>query len=388
MAADVLDAVRELLEGIGEAAEDADRDGRLPDGQVRDLRDTGVFRLLQPRTFGGLEAPPTTFSEVVRTVATACPSTGWLTSVLGVHPWQLALFDPQAQQDVWGDDVDTLLSSSYAPVGRLRPTTDGYQLDGHWRFSSGVEHADWMLLGAMTLDGEGVPVDIVTALVPRSDVRVEQVWDSVGLRATASDDVVIEDAFVPAHRVLRAYELAQLRGPGQELNGGPLYRLPFGALFTHAITAPLLGAAAAGHQAYVGSMRSRVRLSLGGGAFVENPFAQVAVARAASEIDAGVLQTERNLRELLEHAQAGRRPPMELRLRTRRDQVRATERAVEAVDLLFETAGGMSLRRGNPVERAWRDVHAGRMHVANEANPTLALYGRGAFGLEVEEHLL
>jgi 3-hydroxy-9,10-secoandrosta-1,3,5(10)-triene-9,17-dione monooxygenase len=114
----------------------------------------------------------------------------------------------------------------------------------------------------------------------------------------------------------------------------------------------------------------------------------VAVGRAASEIDAGILQTERNLRELLAHTTAGERPPMELRLRTRRDQVRATERAVEAVDLLFETAGGTSLQRGNVIERAWRDVHAGSMHVANEVPRTLALYGRGAFGLPIEDHLI
>lgn len=388
MTAAVLDAVRELVDGIGEHAADADRAGQLPEAQVRSLRDAGVFRLLQPRAHGGLEASPVDFSRVVRTIAEACPSTGWVCSVLGVHPWQLALFPPKAQDDVWGEDPDTLVASSYAPVGRLRPAEDGFRLSGHWRFSSGVEHAGWVLVGAMTLDGDGVPVDLVTVLLPHRDVRIERTWDSVGLRATASEDIVVDDAFVPRHRVLRNYELARLRGPGQEQNDGPLYRLPFGAIFTHAITAPLLGAATACYRAYVGSMRSRVRLSLGGGAFVEDPFAQAAIGRAASEIDAGVLQTERNLRELLDHTEAGDQPPMELRLRTRRDQVRATERAVEAVDLLFETAGGMSLRRGSPVERTWRDVHAGRMHVANEAAPTLALYGRGAFGLEVEEHLV
>jgi 3-hydroxy-9,10-secoandrosta-1,3,5(10)-triene-9,17-dione monooxygenase len=79
---------------------------------------------------------------------------------------------------------------------------------------------------------------------------------------------------------------------------------------------------------------------------------------------------------------------MELRLRTRRDQVRATERALTAVDLLFKTAGGNSLRRGNPIERAWRDVHAGSVHVANDAERTLALYGKGAFGLTVEDNLV
>jgi 3-hydroxy-9,10-secoandrosta-1,3,5(10)-triene-9,17-dione monooxygenase len=384
----ILEAVRDLVADIADRAEEADRTGALPTANIQGLREAGVFRLLQPTAFGGLEGSPLELFRVARTVAEACPSTGWVTAVLGVHPWQLALFPPRAQQEVWGEDPDVLLSSSYAPIGRLRPVDEGYQLTGHWRFSSGVAVADWVLVGAVTLDAQQVPVDVVTVLVPRRDLRVEQVWDSVGLRGTASDDIVVDEAFVPHHRVLRNYELAKLRGPGQELNGGHLYRLPFGAVFTSAITAPLLGAARGAYGSYVSSMRSRVRLSLGGGDFAEDPYAQVAVGRAASEIDAGILQTERNLRELLGHTTAGERPPMELRLRTRRDQVRATERAVEAVDLLFETAGGTSLQRGNVIERAWRDVHAGSMHVANEVPRTLALYGRGAFGLPIEDHLI
>jgi 3-hydroxy-9,10-secoandrosta-1,3,5(10)-triene-9,17-dione monooxygenase len=108
----------------------------------------------------------------------------------------------------------------------------------------------------------------------------------------------------------------------------------------------------------------------------------------ASEIDAAVLQMDRNIGELYQAAAAGEEIPMELRLRTRRDQVRATERSLAAADLLFKTAGGNSLRRGNPIERAWRDVHAGSVHVANDVERTLALYGKGAFGLTVEDNLV
>jgi 3-hydroxy-9,10-secoandrosta-1,3,5(10)-triene-9,17-dione monooxygenase len=388
MSDEILEAVRPLLEGIAERAAEADRSGRIPTESVRELQEAGVFRMLQPTTFGGLERTPNEFYAVVRAISESCCSTGWVTSVVGVHPWQLALFDPRAQQEVWGDDPDVLLSSSYAPIGRLRPVDDGYQLSGHWSFSSGVHHAGWVLVGAMVLSAEDTPVDFMTALVPRRDFRVEEVWDSVGLRGTASDDVVVDDVFVPEHRLLRNYDQTQLRGPGQEINDGPLYRVPFGAVFTHAITAPLLGGALGCYRTYVGRMRSRIRLSLGGGSFAESPYAQVAVGRAASEIDAGILQTDRNMRQLLEHAEAGERPPMELRLRTRRDQVRATERAVQAVDLLFETAGGTSLKRGTTIERSWRDVHAGSMHVANEVERTLAMFGRGAFGLDVEDTLL
>lgn len=388
MGNEVLDAVRALLPAIGERAAAADENRRIPEATIGELAGAGVFRMLQPARYGGLEAHPADFYRVVREISAVCCSTGWVASVLGVHPWQLGLFPRRAQDDVWGEDPDTRISSSYAPVGRLTPVDGGYELTGRWSFSSGCEHAGWALLGALVVGAEGRPVDFLTVLVPRRDYRVEDVWDVVGLRGTASNDILVDAAFVPAHRVLRNYEQAQLRGPGQRVNQGPLYRLPFGTVFTSAITAPVIGAVSGGYASYVSLMKERVRLSLGGGRFAEDPFAQVAIARAASDIDATVLQMDRNLRELYELAEAGKDIPVELRLRARRDQVRGTERAVAAIDLLFKTAGGSSLRRGNPVERAWRDAHAGSVHVANDVERALAMYGRGAFGLTVEDNLV
>ncbi|WP_327248696.1 3-hydroxy-9,10-secoandrosta-1,3,5(10)-triene-9,17-dione monooxygenase oxygenase subunit [Streptomyces sp. NBC_01320] len=388
MGNEVLESVRALLPAIAERAQTTDESRQVPEKTIRELVDAGVFRMLQPRRYGGLEGDPVDFYEVVRAISAVCCSTGWVASVLGVHPWQLALFDRQAQDEVWGEDQDTLVSSAYAPVGRLTPVDGGYRLSGRWSFSSGCGHAGWALLGALVVGAQGRPVDFMTVLVPRCDYRIEDVWDVVGLRGTASNDIVVEPVFVPAHRVIRNYEQAQLKGPGQKVNPGPLYRLPFAAVFTSAITAPVIGAVAGGYDSYISLMKERVRLSLGGGRFVEDPFAQVAIARAASDLDATLLQMDRNLRELSALAAEGREIPVELRLRTRRDQVRGTERAVAAMDLLFKTAGGNSLRRGNPIERAWRDAHAGSVHVANDVERALAMYGRGAFGLTVEDNLV
>ncbi|WP_016910227.1 3-hydroxy-9,10-secoandrosta-1,3,5(10)-triene-9,17-dione monooxygenase oxygenase subunit [Streptomyces xiaopingdaonensis] len=382
-------AVRDLLPAIGERAQETDDGRAVAPGTVRDLAAAGVFRTLQPRRYGGEEGDPVEFFRLVRELAAVCGSTGWVVSVLGVHPWQLGLFEDRAQAEVWGEDADTLVCSAYAPTGRLTPDGGGgYRLSGRWRFSSGCAHASWALLGALVVGSEGHPVDFLTVLVPRSELRVVDVWDVVGLRGTASNDLVVDDAEVPAHRVLSNYRQAQLRGPGQQVNTGPLYRLPFAAVFTHAIASPLLGIVSGCWERYVETMRERTRLSLGGDRFAEDPYAQVSLARAASEIDAGVLQVERNLRELGECAASGREIPLELRLRTRRDQVRATERATYAVDELFRTAGGMSLHRGHPIERAWRDAHAGSVHVANDPERALAMYGQGAFGLSVEDNLV
>ncbi|MGH8967441.1 MAG: 3-hydroxy-9,10-secoandrosta-1,3,5(10)-triene-9,17-dione monooxygenase oxygenase subunit, partial [Actinomycetes bacterium] len=298
------------------------------------------------------------------------------------------LFADEAQREVWGTGPGTLVASSYAPIGRLTPVDGGFEVSGRWSFSSGCAFASWVLLGALVVGAEGRPVDFMTVLVPRDDYEVREVWDSMGLRGTASDDIVVERAFVPSHRAMRNFEQAQLRNPGRKVNTGPLYRMPFGTIFTSTVAAGVIGMAAGCHDLYVARMRDRIRLSLGGGRFVEDEFAQVAVARAASEIDAAVLQTDRNVREIHEYAARAEKIPMELRLRARRDQVRGTERAIEAIDILFKTAGGNSLHRGNPIERAWRDAHAGSVHVANDVEHALSMYGRGTFGLKVEDNLV
>ncbi|MCC5577994.1 flavin-dependent monooxygenase [Microtetraspora sp. AC03309] len=388
MSNEVLESVRALLPYIAGRARSTDENRRVPAESIQELVEAGVFRMLQPRRYGGAESDPVRFYEVVREISGACGSTGWVASVLGVHPWQLGLFAEAAQDEVWGVDPDTLVASSYAPVGRLIPVEGGYELSGRWKFSSGCEHAQWALIGGLIVGAEGRPVDFMTVLVPRSDYVIEDVWDVIGLRGTASNDIVVDGAFVPEYRTMRNYEQAQLRGPGQKVNTGPLYRMPFATVFTSAITGAVVGAVAGCYTSYITAMRDRVRLSLGGGRFAEDQFAQVAVARAASEIDAAILQMDRNVREVYQHAVDGAEIPMELRLRARRDQVRATERVLEAIDILFKTAGGNSLQRGNPIERAWRDAHAGSVHVANDVERALALYGKAEFGLAVEDNMI
>ncbi|MFC4053475.1 3-hydroxy-9,10-secoandrosta-1,3,5(10)-triene-9,17-dione monooxygenase oxygenase subunit [Actinomadura syzygii] len=388
MSNEVLDAVRGLLPGIAERARSVDEKGRIPAETVRDLTAAGVFRMLQPTRHGGTEDDPVAFYEVIRAISGACGSTGWVAAVLGVHSWHLGLFPDEAQSEVWAAGPDTLVASSYAPIGRLTPVDGGFELTGRWSFSSGCEFTSWALLGALVVGAEGRPVDFMTVLVPATDYEIREVWDSMGLRGTASDDIVVERAFVPAHRAMRNFEQAQLRNPGRKVNPGPLYRMPFGTIFTGTVTASVIGMAAGCHDLYVARMRDRIRLSLGGGRFVEDQFAQVAVARAASEIDAAILQTDRNVREIHEYARRDEKIPMELRLRARRDQVRGTERAIEAIDILFKTAGGNSLHRGNVIERAWRDAHAGSVHVANDVEHALSMYGRGVFGLKVEDNLV
>jgi len=377
----VVATVGELLPVLRERAQETEDARVIPAESVKSLEEAGFFRLLQPSRFGGLEADPLTFYTGVRMIATACGSTGWVASVLGVHAWQLALFPLAGQQDVWGADPSTRMSSSYAPTGRAEAVEGGHRLRGRWSFSSGCDHASWVLLGGIVTDADGNPVDFRTFLVPASDYLIEDVWDTVGLRGTGSNDIVVTDAFVPEHRSLGFADVSKCACPGQEANPAPLYRIPFGSIFSYAITTPIIGMATGAYQAHVAYQRDRVSTAYVGQKLAEDPFAQVRIADAAAELDAAWLALERNMTELMRHARAGEPIPMPLRLRIRRDQVRGTGQAISAVDKLFENSGGRALRRGTPIQRCWRDAHAGRAHAINDLERALSMFGRGEFGL-------
>ncbi|MCL2582711.1 MAG: flavin-dependent monooxygenase [Streptosporangiales bacterium] len=379
----VLGAVRDLLPVLRERAQAAEDARVVPAESIAALAEAGHFRLMQPARFGGLEADPVTFYSAVRLIAGACGSTGWVSSVLGIHPWHVGLFPLKAQEEVWGSDPGTRISSSYAPMGKATVTEGGVRLSGRWSFSSGCDHATWVLLGGYVFNDDGQPVDFRTFLLPIADYKIIDVWDTIGLRGSGSNDIVVEDAFVPEYRTLSFIDVNKCKVPGQEANPGPLYRLPYGATFSFSITTPIIGMATGAYEAHVEYQRDRVRASYSGQKAKEDPHSQVRVARAAAEIDASWLALERDMADLYELAQAGEKFPVDLRLRARRDQVLGTERSIAAIDQLFENSGGRALKAGTPLQRFWRDAHAGRVHAINDVERGLTMFGRGEFGLDL-----
>ncbi len=306
---DVVEGIRDLLPVLRDRAQETEDARVVPAESVKSLAETGFFRLLQPASFGGLEADPLTFYTAVRLIASACGSTGWACSVLGVHPWHVGLFPPQVQQEVWGDDPATRISSSYAPTGRALRVEGGHQVSGRWSFSSGCDHATWVLLGQIVTDDDNRPVDFRTFLLPRAEYAIEDVWDTVGLRGTGSNDIVVGDIFVPEYRSLSFMDVSRLVVPGQALNPAPLYRLPYGSVFSYGITAPIIGMATGAYEAHVTYLRERVRVAYAGQKAAQDPFAQVRVAEAAAEIDSAWLALERNMTDLMGYARAGAAHP-------------------------------------------------------------------------------
>ncbi|HRD62797.1 MAG TPA: acyl-CoA dehydrogenase family protein [Nocardioides sp.] len=383
-AASVLGGVRDLLPTFRDRADEAERLRVVPEASIKELEEVGFFRLLQPVRFDGLEADPVTFYTAVRDIASACGSTGWVSSVVGVHPWQVALFADEAQQAVWAEDPNTRLSSSYAPTGKATVTEGGYRLSGKWSFSSGCDHCTWVLLGGLVFNEDGNVVDFKTFLLPRRDYAIVDVWHMIGLSGTGSNDVVVDDVFVPEAFTLSMGETGQCRGPGQAQNTSDLYKLPFHSIFTTTICTPIIGMALGAYGEHVEMQRSRTRAAYLGERASLDPFAAVRIAEASSEIDAAWALTMHNIREEQELVARGEQIPLNLRLKVRRDQVLGTQRAIDAIDSLFEASGGRALAQGTALQRAWRDAHAGRVHAANDPERALQMFGAHEFGHKID----
>ncbi|MER7005893.1 3-hydroxy-9,10-secoandrosta-1,3,5(10)-triene-9,17-dione monooxygenase oxygenase subunit [Dactylosporangium sp. NPDC000555] len=373
---DLLDKTRAMAPILRERAFDAEQARRVPEETIAELRSAGLFRALQPAAYGGLELDPRVFMEAAMIIGSACPSTGWVFSVVGVHNWQVGLMPRQAQEEVWGTDQDVLISSSYTPRGKVEIVDGGYRLSGRWSFSSGSDHCTWVIVGGAATEPDGT-VRRLCFLLPRTDYTVEDVWHVAGLRGTGSNDVVVDNAFVPEHRT-HAFT------SGSETSASPIFALPFGAVFSWGITAPLLGAAQGALDEHIAWTAERTRISKGS-RVAEEPFSQARVAEAAAELDGARLQMMRDLGEMVDLARDGKEIPLELRVRCRLDQVRATQLAASAVDRVFTNSGGRALHERNPIQRAWRDIHAGSLHNSNVAEPILMAYGAMRFGLSVAD---
>lgn len=384
---EVLERVRALLPAIRERADDAEQLRVLPQQTLVDLEQAGFFRLLQPQQWGGYESDPVTYYTAVRDLASACGATGWTAGIVGVHNWHLAQFDQQAQEDVWGGDPNVRISSSYAPMGTGEVVDGGYKVNGTWAWSSGSAHADWVVVGGPVIK-DGRAVDFVSYLIPRADYRIDDVWHVVGLKGTGSNNIVVEDAFVPAHRALSFKRMTDHTAPGLEQNTGALYRMPWGTIHPTVITTPIVGMAYGVYEAHVAHQGKRVRAAYAGEKATDDPFAKVRVAEAASDIDAAWRQLSGNLAEEYETVLAGEQVPMTVRLTARRDQVRATARAIAAIDRLFESSGATALQSGTTIQRLWRDAHAGRVHAANDAERAYVMYGGAEFGLPINDSMV
>lgn len=370
----LLDRTRALLPLIRAHADGNDARRDVAPEVIAALKDAGLYKLFQSAAWGGYEADPRTFYEVQNLIAEACASTGWVFGVHSVQAFLLSTMDRQAQADVWGDDPDTLMSSSFQPVGKVRAVDGGYRLSGRWTFSSGSSHAQWALLGALVPPAqEGQPPHMRLFLVPRADYRIIDTWHTIGLKGTGSNDIEVEDAFVPAYRthaptpgILPTVTATQL---------SPLYRLPWLYVFTSTVSNLSIGMARAALAAFLDIERVRVS-SLTGKAGKDDPAVHGAIARLGAEIDAVDTMYKRHLERMMGHINRGEDMPLADGLMQRTQLTSVVRRLAALVDEMMQLLGGRGIRLDSPLTRVWLDFCAARAHPGNDPGMIAPVYGK------------
>ncbi len=378
-------AIRALLPGLRARAAEAERRRQVPEENVAALREAGLFRTVQPRAFGGLQQEFDVLAALVMEVAGACPSTGWACGLLAAHQWLVANFPEAAQRDVWGNTPDAIACASYAPTGTLAPAEGGFILSGRWAFASGCDAADWAICSVLVPSGGEAPPVLSFLLVPRADFTIDDTWHAAGLAGTGSRTVVVQGAFVPAHRVLRVRDTATGGSPGAAFHAAPLYAMPMLCNIPSCLAATAVGAAQGALDSYLemtGARVTRGAVAGGGHRMAEFPTIQLRVAEAAASVDAAREILLRDLRTRSASARSGEAIAVEERIASRRGQSFATTLALRAAEALNASTGGQGLDLANPVQRAWRDVNAVGRHISLNWDAVGSMYGQMALGLE------
>jgi resorcinol 4-hydroxylase (FADH2) len=242
-----------------------------------------------------------------------------------------------------------------------------------------------VLGGMMPPAAEGLPAKPAFFLVPRGDVRLDDNWFTMGLAGTGSKNTVATDVFVPQHRVVPVADLLAGTTPGAKVHDNPLYRQSMLSALPFALVAPLLGMADGALADFLDM--AKVRTTRGAVAGGNNRMAEFAtiqtrVAEATGSIDAARLTIYQALDKALAAAAAGEQANLDLRLRNRLAQAFCARLLVQAVDALFQAAGGQGIFTSKPIQRAWRDIHAGAVHVSMNWDAVSTMYGQYALGLD------
>jgi 3-hydroxy-9,10-secoandrosta-1,3,5(10)-triene-9,17-dione monooxygenase len=376
---------RALIPQLRERASKTEELRRLPPETERDLHDAGLFRIVQPKRVGGSELDYVALVDCADALGQGDASVAWNFANLASHHWMLGMFDPRAQDAVWGKDANALIASSFVfPAGRARKVDGGYVLSGHWPFSSGVESCEWnMLAGVVAFEDEADGIEYRIFLLNKNDYKINDTWKASGLGGTGSNDVKAADAFIAEHMSVAVSDLTGGPTPGSVLNPNALYALPVFSLFPYVLSGVGLGNAQACLDDYVEIARHRAstynRAMIG-----DMQSTQIKIAEASAKIDAARLIMRINCIDAMAEARRGRVPDIAGKTRLRRDGAFSVNLCTEAVSLLFAASGARSLFKSGTLQRQFRDAHAVNSHLAFNFDAAGTNYGRVALGLPSE----
>lgn len=377
---DLVERTAKLRPALAGLADATDRERGVPAENIEALAEAGLLALMQPARYGGLQTDFRTLLEVSREVGRACGSTAWLTALLNANAWFVGLFPARAQDDVWADAPDARVAGVVTPSGTARAVEGGYRVSGRWAPASGCTHADWATLGVVRPDAEGTPDAVGLVLVPVAELSIEDTWFVVGMRGTASNTLVGEDLFVPAHRIVSVPDAVEGRS-ATPFTDEALYRTPLVPAAALVLTGPLLGLAAAAVDLLLERAPQRGLTMTNYASQADAPTIQIAAARAASLADSAQLHAYRAAADLDEGARAGVVPDYDARARTRMDAGTAAVHARAAVRVVCSAQGSSSFGESNPLQRIWRDVETASRHAVLNPEVAAEIYGKSLFGI-------
>lgn len=369
-----------LQPSLWEDAAESDRTRRLTDRGIGQITEAGLMRLMTPRRFGGYEADVRTVLDVTTALGRGCTSSAWVTGVLNSGNFVAGLFPDQARAEVWASGPDTRTALVLVPPAgaAAAPAADGLTVTGKWGYASGSLHCEWIALMVPVDTGSARP-DMRLALLPMSDVQVEDTWKVIGMRGTGSNTVVADQVFVPGHRLLPLPALLEGERPHQR-TGEPLYRSSVSGVLQVFLLGSMIGACQAA-LAYV--LEKAPRRSIAASTYAHQtdsaPFT-VDVAEAAATIDTAQLHAQRLAETVDQHARSGDGQDVPDRARMRMDAAHTVQSCREAVDLLLTAHGASAFAEVSPLQRIWRDIGLGSRHGGFGSRIPQEVYGRALLG--------
>jgi len=351
--------------------------------QVLDaLHQTGLLRYLQPKRWGGMELEFVSMVDIPDMLARGDASAAWTVVNLAGHHRLLTLWSMEAQEEIWGENPDAGIASGIAFVqGEGRRVDGGLVLSGQWGFSSGVDYSQWNMLACVVKE-DGKPVDWCMCLVPLADYEIIDDWQTLGMRGTGSRSVRCQEVFVPEHRVVSFHvNRPGHEFPGLKINTNPMYSIPLPAYAGYGIGGCLLGNAQAAIDATIDLVKAR-STSYTGARMRDFQTVQLRIATAAAKIDAVRTWLRQDCIDGVKYIASGRKFDVEMKLRYRRNCALGIHLVTEAVDCLHEMAGANGIYDSFPLQRMFRDAHAGAAHINFSVDTQLPPWGLVALGGE------
>jgi 3-hydroxy-9,10-secoandrosta-1,3,5(10)-triene-9,17-dione monooxygenase len=361
---------------LAERAIACDEARQVVSDNMRTMIDTGMFRIPQPARVGGYELSLRTLGAAVTALSRACSSSGWVLMVMGAHHWCLGVFPEQAQDDVFGEGRDGLVAGTLSWQGNATPVAGGYRVNGRWQFASGVDHAEWVMLGCADPQSHNPRVHVV---VPTGDLEIDDTWHVMGLQGTGSKDVVAHEVFVPESHAVDTRQMFGGTSPHATGHRSNLYRLSAEAMLCMSVSTAVLGSAQFALDQFIARTRER-KVILTGASKAEHGPTQIRLAEAAAEVRAAHLLQQEVYDEFERLMASGERFDPTHRTWARWQVSYAAELCRRAVTRLFSGSGAHAVYAPSALQRAFRNINVGAQHASLDFDTGAELYGRALLG--------